>query len=70
MFGTSNGGFSTQQNVAFFLLFSSLGCYFLANSSSPLHVVQAIYKSNFWNECPTPFRLGLERRGLEEEEEG
>lgn len=29
-------------------------------------MVQAIYKSNFWNECPTPFRLGLDgERGRE-----
>lgn len=26
-------------------------------------MVRAIYKSNFWNESPTPFRLGLDRKG-------
>lgn len=42
--------------------FSALSLCFLANSVSPLDVVQAIYKFNFWNECPTPFRLGLDRK--------
>ncbi len=50
-------------NMVFFsLLFSALSWCFLANPNSPLDVVQAIYKSNFWNECPTPFRLGLDRK--------
>lgn len=43
------------------LPFSALSWCFLANSVSPLDVVQAIYKSNFWK-CPTPFRLGLDRK--------
>lgn len=61
-------GLSTEQQCFPSAFSSSPAWYFLANSASPLDAVQVIYKSNFWNECPTPFRLGLDRRGLEEEE--
>lgn len=69
------------KNMAFSLSFSPLWvgvflsfyCFFLevfffANSDTFLDVVQATYTSNFWNECPTPFHLGLDR--MRESDEG